>query len=152
MSKKIVLLPGDGIDQEVINSAKEVLDKVAETYQCHFEFEQFEIGGTSYDKHGVPLTDETINACKSADAILLGAVGGTKWDNVPTDLKPEQGLLKIRKESKNSKTTTNYLSLALKPTGYNSSYCKHIKHHRANHHTCIKFNYFTKEHNSVCLK
>src|SRR5699024_1553757 len=79
-------------------SAKEVLDKVAETYQCHFEFEQFEIGGTSYDKHGVPLTDETISACKSADAILLGAVGGTKWDNVPTDLKPEQGLLKIRKE------------------------------------------------------
>src|SRR5699024_8860988 len=75
-----------------------VLDKVAETYQCHFEFEQFEIGGTSYDKHGVPLTDETISACKSADAILLGAVGGTKWDNVPTDLKPEQGLLKIRKE------------------------------------------------------
>ena len=98
MSKKIVLLPGDGIGQEVINSAKEVLDKVAETYQCHFEFEQFEIGGTSYDKHGVPLTDETISACKSADAILLGAVGGTKWDNVPTDLKPEQGLLKIRKE------------------------------------------------------
>ncbi len=98
MSKKIVLLPGDGIGQEVINSAKEVLDKVAETYQCHFEFEQFEIGGTSYDKHGVPLTDETINVCKSADAILLGAVGGTKWDNVPTDLKPEQGLLKIRKE------------------------------------------------------
>jgi len=98
VSKKIVLLPGDGIGQEVINSAKEVLDKVAETYQCHFEFEQFEIGGTSYDKHGVPLTDETISACKSADAILLGAVGGTKWDNVPTDLKPEQGLLKIRKE------------------------------------------------------
>ncbi len=98
MSKKIVLLPGDGIGQEVINSAKEVLDKVAKTYQCQFEFEQFEIGGSSYDKHGVPLTDETINACKSADAILLGAVGGTKWDNVPTELKPEQGLLKIRKE------------------------------------------------------
>lgn len=98
MSKKIVLLPGDGIGQEVINSAKEVLDKVAKTYQCQFEFEQFEIGGSSYDKHGVPLTDETINACKSADAILLGAVGGMKWDNVPTELKPEQGLLKIRKE------------------------------------------------------
>ena len=97
MSKKIVLLPGDGIGQEVINSAKHVLEKVAETYQCHFDFEQFEIGGTSYDKHGVPLTDETIEACKSADGILLGAVGGTKWDDVPTHLKPEQGLLKIRK-------------------------------------------------------
>ncbi len=98
MSKKIVLLPGDGIGQEVINSAKKVLERVAEIYSSHFEFEQFEIGGTSYDLHGEPLTDETIEACKSADAILLGAVGGTKWDNVPTHLRPEQGLLSIRKE------------------------------------------------------
>ncbi len=98
MSKKIILLPGDGIGQEVINSAKEVLEKVSEHYTCEFNFEQFEIGGTSYDQDGVPLTDETIEACKSADAILLGAVGGPKWDNVPVNVRPEQGLLKIRKE------------------------------------------------------
>lgn len=97
MSKKIILLPGDGIGQEVINSAKEVLEKVAALYECEFNFEQFEIGGASYEKDGVPLTDETIEACKSADAILLGAVGGPKWDDVPVNLRPEQGLLKIRK-------------------------------------------------------
>lgn len=97
MSKKIILLPGDGIGQEVINSAKEVLEKVSTLYECEFNFEQFEIGGTSYEKDGVPLTEETIEACKSADAILLGAVGGPKWDDVPVNLRPEQGLLKIRK-------------------------------------------------------
>src|SRR5699024_2589559 len=61
-------------------------------------FEQFEIGGTSYDLTGSPLTDGTITACKSADAILLGAVGGPKWDNIPVNVRPEKGLLKIRKE------------------------------------------------------
>lgn len=98
MSKKIILLPGDGIGQEVINSAQKVLEKISEFYGSQFNFEQFEIGGTSYDLTGSPLTDGTITACKSADAILLGAVGGPKWDNIPVNVRPEKGLLKIRKE------------------------------------------------------
>src|SRR5699024_4611202 len=79
VSKNIILLPCDGIGQEVINSAQKVLEKISEIYGSQFNFEQFEIGGTSYDLTGSPLTDGTIAACKSADAILLGAVGGPKW-------------------------------------------------------------------------
>lgn len=98
MSKKIILLPGDGIGQEIIDSAKLVLEKVAEKFNHKFDFERHDIGGTSYDKYGEPLTDETIKACTEANAILLGAVGGEKWDSLPPHLRPEQGLLKIRKD------------------------------------------------------
>lgn len=97
MSKKIILLPGDGIGQEIIDSAKLVLERVAEKYNHQFQFERHDIGGTSYEKYGEPLTDETIEACTEANAILLGAVGGEKWDSLPPHLRPEQGLLKIRK-------------------------------------------------------
>lgn len=97
MSKKIIVLPGDGIGPEIIKSAVRVLEIVADKYGHSFEFEQHEIGGAAYDKHGEPLTDETINACMDADAILLGAIGGPAYDELPTHLRPEQGLLKIRK-------------------------------------------------------
>src|SRR5690625_2786919 len=80
-----------------MGSAIEVLEKVAVKYGHQFEFEQHDIGGSSYEKHGEPLTDNTVDACLDADAILLGAIGGPKWDNIPTHLRPEQGLLKIRK-------------------------------------------------------
>lgn len=97
MSKKIILLPGDGIGREIIESAKLVLEKVAEKFGHQFDFEQHEIGGASYEKYGEPLTDKTIKACQEASAILLGAVGDAKWDSLPSHLRPEQGLLKIRK-------------------------------------------------------
>ncbi len=97
MERKIVVLPGDGIGQEIMDAAVEVLSQVAEKFNHTFSFDQHEIGGTSYDKYGEPLTDETVEACLRADAILLGAIGGHKWDSLPPNLRPEQGLLKIRK-------------------------------------------------------
>jgi len=97
MDKNIVVLPGDGIGQEIIDSAIRVLTKVSEKYKHEFQFEHHDIGGTSYEKYGEPLTDETIEACLQSDAILMGAIGGEKWDSLPTHLRPEQGLLKIRK-------------------------------------------------------
>lgn len=97
MEKKIVVLPGDGIGQEIIDSAIQVLNKISEKYKHNFQFSHYDIGGTSYEKHGVPLTDETVQACLQSDAILMGAIGGEKWDALPTHLRPEQGLLKIRK-------------------------------------------------------
>ena len=97
MSKKIIVLPGDGIGAEIMKSAVKVLETVADKYGHTFEFDNHEIGGAAYDKHGEPLTDETVNACVQADAILLGAIGGPAYDELPTHLRPEQGLLKIRK-------------------------------------------------------
>ncbi|MED1202284.1 3-isopropylmalate dehydrogenase [Heyndrickxia acidicola] len=98
MDKKIVLLPGDGIGQEVIHSAKEILHAVAQEFKHTFTFESHDIGGTAVDLHGTPLPDSTVEACKKADAVLLGAVGGPKWDLNPSHLRPEKGLLGIRKE------------------------------------------------------
>ncbi|WP_416149105.1 3-isopropylmalate dehydrogenase [Salipaludibacillus sp. HK11] len=97
MEKKIVLLPGDGIGQEVVQSAKLVLDALTEEFQHSFTYETHSIGGTAIDDHGTPLPDETTKACHEADAVLLGAVGGPKWDQNPSHLRPEKGLLGIRK-------------------------------------------------------
>ncbi|MBM7572169.1 3-isopropylmalate dehydrogenase [Aquibacillus albus] len=97
MEKKIVLLPGDGIGAEVINSSKEVLNAIANKFGHSFQFESHDIGGVAVDTHGTPLPDETVEACKGADAVLLGAVGGPKWDQLPSHLRPERGLLGIRK-------------------------------------------------------
>lgn len=97
MEKEIVVLPGDGIGQEIIESAIQVLEKIGEKYGHQFSFVHHDIGGTSYDKHGTPLTQEAIDACMEADAVLLGAIGGPKWDDLPVELRPEAGLLKIRK-------------------------------------------------------
>ena len=96
MTKKIVLLPGDGIGKEVIAAAQRVLHKVAAEFNVNIETEEKLIGGSSIDAYGVPLTDEAIEACKNSDAVLLGAVGGYKWENLEHHLKPEAGLLKIR--------------------------------------------------------
>jgi 3-isopropylmalate dehydrogenase len=97
MKKRIVLLPGDGIGKEVINSAKDVLNAIAEEFNHSFTFESHEIGGAAIDLYGTPLPETTVDACKQADAVLLGAVGGPKWDNNPSHLRPERGLLGIRK-------------------------------------------------------
>jgi 3-isopropylmalate dehydrogenase len=90
---KIVALPGDGIGPEIMDSAREVLDRLG-----GFEITDHAIGGISIDEHGTALTPETLEACRNADAVLLAAVGGPKWDTTsPDDPRPEQGLLGLRK-------------------------------------------------------
>ena len=97
MDKNIVLLPGDGIGPEIIDAAIEVLQIVGKKFGHTFTFDSQTIGGSAIDQHGTPLPDQTITACKQADAVLLGAVGGPKWDQNPSHLRPERGLLGIRK-------------------------------------------------------
>ncbi|QST01218.1 3-isopropylmalate dehydrogenase [Pontibacillus sp. ALD_SL1] len=98
MEKQIVLLPGDGIGQEVIESAKQVLEAVTERFHHTFTYHTHDIGGVAIDKHGTPLPEDTVRACQQSDAVLLGAVGGPKWDQNPSHLRPEKGLLGIRKQ------------------------------------------------------
>src|ERR1700728_3733367 len=94
MASKIILLPGDGIGPEIIAPALEVLSAVG----TNFDYEEHVFGGASIDVHGTALTDETLNACRAADAVLLAAVGGPKWDTTdPSKPRPEQGLLGLRK-------------------------------------------------------
>lgn len=97
MKKHIVLLPGDGIGPEIMESAKVVLNTIASEYNHDFTFQEHAIGGDAIDRFNNPLPEETIHACESADAVLLGAVGGKKWDTNPSNLRPEKGLLGIRK-------------------------------------------------------
>ena len=97
-SYKIAVLSGDGIGPEIMESAIEVLKAIEKKYQVKFEFKEGLIGGIAIDETGEPLPEETIKICKDSDAVLLAAVGGDKWDNLPTDKRPEKGLLKIRKE------------------------------------------------------
>ena len=98
MEKNITLLKGDGIGPEIVNQAVKVLDAVAEKYGHKFNYTEVDIGGCSIDKFGVPITDEGMEICKSADAVLLGAVGGPKWDNVDPSIRPEKALLAVRRE------------------------------------------------------
>ncbi|WP_437201503.1 3-isopropylmalate dehydrogenase [Planctomicrobium sp. SH664] len=98
MNARIVLLPGDGIGPEVTAQAQRVLESVAKLFGHSFEFETQPIGGNAIDDFGDPLPEQTIQACKTANAVLLGAVGGPKWDNPNAKTRPEAGLLKIRKE------------------------------------------------------
>ncbi len=97
MSFKVALLPGDGIGPEVTSAAVDVLKLAGEKFNVEFDLKEFAVGGTSYDKFGTPLTDEVLQACYDSDAVLLGAVGGSKWDQLQQDLKPEAALLKLRK-------------------------------------------------------
>src|SRR3954454_10324143 len=93
MAGRIVTLPGDGIGPEILGAATQVLDAVGE-----FSYEEEPFGGASIDAHGTALTDETLAACRRADAVLLAAVGGPKWDTTdPHKPRPEQGLLGLRK-------------------------------------------------------
>ena len=96
---RIVLLPGDGIGPEVIVQARAVLDAVARRHGMELEFVEELIGGASIDQHGEPLRDEVVDLCRESRAVLLGAVGGPKWDDMPVDVRPEKGLLRIRKTS-----------------------------------------------------
>lgn len=97
MKFKITLLPGDGIGPEVVSSAVKVMNYVAEKFQVTINIKEELFGGISIDKFGEPLTEKTLQNCKESDAVLLGAVGGYKWENLPHNMKPEAGLLAIRK-------------------------------------------------------
>ncbi len=97
MEAKIVLLPGDGIGPEVVSAAGRVLDAVAEKCGHRWIYEEHLAGGCSIDRYGTALTEETLAACQKADAVLLGAVGGPKWDDPKAAVRPEQGLLALRK-------------------------------------------------------
>lgn len=95
MSKRIVALPGDGIGTEIMDSALAILEEIMIQDELDFDIEKFAFGGAGIDEKGDPLPQETLEACEKADAILLGAIGGPKWDNAPK--RPEQGLLGLRK-------------------------------------------------------
>lgn len=95
---KICVIKGDGIGPEITEEAIKVLDSVSNRYGFGLDFSYFLMGGAAIDVFGVPLPDETLNAAKASDAVLFGAIGGPKWDNIDPAIRPEQGLLKIRKE------------------------------------------------------
>ena len=97
MTKNILILPGDGIGQEVSSSMKEVLNYLIEEQSLDFKITERNVGGSSYDEFGTPLTEETLKIAKDSDAILFGAVGGPQWDNLEWDNRPEQALLALRK-------------------------------------------------------
>ncbi len=98
MEYKIAILKGDGIGPEIVDEAMKVLDEIGKKFNHKFEYIRGYLGGESIDKYGIPLSDETIQVCRDSDAVLLGAIGGYKWDNIDPQKRPERGLLAIRKE------------------------------------------------------
>lgn len=102
MEKNITVIKGDGIGPEIVNEAIKVLDAVADKYGHKFNYTEILMGGASIDKYGVPLTDEALEIAKNSDSVLLGSIGGdtttSLWYKLPPELRPEAGLLKIRKE------------------------------------------------------
>ena len=101
MKYNVAVIPGDGIGPEIVREARKVLDKVGAVYGHEFAYTELLMGGASIDVHGVPLTDEALAAAKASDSVLLGAVGGnvgnSRWYDVAPNLRPEAGLLAIRK-------------------------------------------------------
>jgi 3-isopropylmalate dehydrogenase len=108
---KITLLPGDGIGPEVLQQAVRVLQKVSDRTGIRFQTQEHLIGGCAIDAAGTALTEETLKACQNSDAVLLGAVGGPKWDNPDAKVRPEQGLLALRKGSVSSPTCARLKSI-----------------------------------------
>jgi 3-isopropylmalate dehydrogenase len=97
MQADIILLPGDGIGPEIVQTAAAVLKTIGIRFGHDFNMQTYPIGGYAIDHHGSSLPQETLDACKKADAVLLGAVGGPKWDDPTAADRPEKGLLAIRK-------------------------------------------------------
>jgi 3-isopropylmalate dehydrogenase len=97
LRKTIAVLPGDGIGPEVTRAALQVLEDCTAAFGHRFDFREFAFGGAAIEGFGVPLPEETLAGCRSADAILLGAVGGPQWDSLPLAKRPESGLLALRK-------------------------------------------------------
>ena len=96
---RIAVLPGDGIGKEIVPPAMRVLELIGDKYGMEFEFKEALVGGAALDLVGVPLPDDTLRLCLESDAVLLGAIGGPKWDQLPTHLRPEVGaLLPLRKK------------------------------------------------------
>ena len=95
---KITLLPGDGIGPEILNACVPVLDAIGKKNGFKFTFQEADIGGIAIDKHNDPFPDSALKLCKESDSVLLASIGGYKWDNNPRNLRPETGLLKMRKE------------------------------------------------------
>lgn len=98
VTHKLVLLSGDGIGPEVMAQVKKLIGWLEKEGGLSFDIVEDEIGGAAYDRYGVPFADETLDKCRKADAIIMGAVGGPKWDGVDYNKRPEAGLLRIRKE------------------------------------------------------
>ena len=96
MVKNIAVIRGDGIGPEIVNEALRVLDKVAELYGHTFYFTDVDMGGCAIDRYGDPLPESELKKCLASDSVLLGAVGGSKWNDVPGDMRPEKGLLRLR--------------------------------------------------------
>ncbi len=96
MNYNIALLRGDGIGPEIVDGACKVLQKVGDLCGHTFNFTRYLIGGAAIDEYGIPLPEETVTGCKNSDSVLLGAVGGPKWDTLPGDKRPEKALLGIR--------------------------------------------------------
>lgn len=96
MTKNIAVIRGDGIGPEIVEQALKVLDKIAEIYGHTFNYTDVDMGGCAIDKWGNPLPEEMLKRCVESDSVLLGAVGGEKWNNVPGDMRPEKGLLRLR--------------------------------------------------------
>lgn len=112
---RIAILQGDGIGKEVTKGAVNILQAIGDRFGHTFHFSYGLIGGEAIDREGTPLPEQTLHLCKQSDAVLLGAVGGPKWDNNPPHLRPEKGLLQIRKEMNlfaNIRPVTFYASLA----------------------------------------
>lgn len=97
MNYKIAVIKGDGIGPEIVEASMKVLDKIGEKYNHTFDYTEVLAGGAAIDVCDTPLPQETVDICKGSDAVLLGALGGPKWDNLPGDKRPEAGLLGIRK-------------------------------------------------------
>lgn len=97
-NKKLLVLPGDGIGPEVMTQVRRVVDWFDRRQAVGFDIDEDLVGGAAIDAHGIPLADETLDKAMNADAVLLGAVGGPKWDDLPFEKKPERGLLALRKE------------------------------------------------------
>ena len=96
MNKNIAVIRGDGIGPEIVEQALKVLDKIAEKFGHSFNYTDVDMGGCAIDKWNNPLPEEMLKKCVEADSVLLGAVGGEKWNNVPGDMRPEKGLLRLR--------------------------------------------------------
>lgn len=96
MVKNIAVIRGDGIGPEIVNEALKVLDKIAELYGHTFNYTDVDMGGCAIDKYGDPLPENELKKCVESDSVLLGAVGGNKWNDVPGNMRPEKGLLRLR--------------------------------------------------------
>lgn len=98
MTKNLLILPGDGIGTEIMQEAKKIINWISNNSDLQINITEDQIGGAAIDKYGIPLSDETLAKARTSDAILMGAVGGPKWDKVEYNIRPEAGLLKLRKE------------------------------------------------------